>query len=137
VARLEDGDPIYASIESIATTENFSHAMVWIIGGMKNGKVVVGPRDQDPAATFPYQTMVQEFTDAREIAGIGMLFPGADGKAKLHMHAAIGKGANPIVGCPRLGADCWLVNEVVIMELCGIAAKRVRDSVSRFELLTV
>jgi predicted DNA-binding protein with PD1-like motif len=137
VMRLEDGDPIYASIENAAQAEGITHAMAWIIGGMKNGQVVVGPQDSGLGATVPFQTLVQSFTDAREVLGVGMIFPSSDGSARLHMHAGIGKGATPLVGCPRLGADCWLVNEVVIMELCGVEARRLQDQQTGFELLHV
>jgi predicted DNA-binding protein with PD1-like motif len=137
VMRLEDGDPIYASIEEAARAEGINHAVVWIIGGMKNGQVVVGPQDRAPGATFPFQVMVESFADAREILGVGMLFPASDGQSRLHMHAGIGKGAEPLIGCPRLAADCWLVNEVVIMELRSVEARRVKDQQTGFELLSV
>lgn len=49
----------------------------------------------------------------------------------------VGRDRDVIVGCPRVNADCWLVNEVVIMELVGVEAKRVLDEKSGFELLKV
>jgi predicted DNA-binding protein with PD1-like motif len=137
VMRLEEGDQVYPCIEQTAAAEAVSQAMVWIIGGVKDGKVVVGPDDRAPAAAAPFATMVESFTDRREIVGVGMLFPGSDGLPRLHMHAGLGKGDQPLVGCPRLGLDCWLVNEVVLMELCGIDAARVKDPLTGFELLKI
>ena len=137
VMRLEDGDPVYECIQKTAAAENITHAMVWIIGGVTNGNVVVGPDDYAPDAKFPFSVLSEKFTDRREIAGTGMLMPASDGVSRLHMHAAIGKGTEPIVGCPRLGLDCWLVNEVVMLELSGVNARRIKEPQSGFELLTI
>jgi len=134
VLRLSDGEAIYPAIESVAAKETIANAMVWIIGGMKNGAVVVGPKD---ATKVPLETMQEVFSDEREIVGVGTLFLSSENKPKLHMHAGIGKGAKPIVGCPRMGADCWLVGEVVIMELVGVKARRVKQEKGSLELLEI
>jgi len=134
VLRLCDGEAIYPAIESVAAKENIQSAMVWIIGGMKNGNVVVGPKD---ASKLPLETLTQSFSDEREILGVGTLFLNGEGKPMLHLHAAIGKGATPIVGCPRKGADCWLVGEVVIMELVNVKARRVKQEKTSLELLEI
>jgi predicted DNA-binding protein with PD1-like motif len=131
VMRLSEGDPIYESILTVARNEGIAHAVVWAIGGVKNGGVVVGPRDQNER---PLKTVVERFSDARELVGIGTVFPGAGGQPRLHLHAAIGKGREPLVGCPREGLECWLVTEIVLMELVGVDATRMKDS-SGLELL--
>jgi predicted DNA-binding protein with PD1-like motif len=134
VARLETGEPIYSSVEGLAKKENIRCAVVWIIGSMSHGGVVVGPRNEDE---IPLQVLTERFDDARELLATGTLFPNAGGSPKLHMHAAIGKGRNALVGCPREGADCWLVDEVVIMELIDVNAKRLKDAKTGLELLTI
>jgi predicted DNA-binding protein with PD1-like motif len=134
VVRLHDGDPIYSSIESVAKKEKIMSAAVWIVGGMQNATVVVGPKKQD---VFPLETMDEHFSDAREIVGFGTIFSTSAGDPKLHMHAAIGKGDKVIAGCPRKGADCWLVNEVILLEIKGVSAKRLKDEKSGLELLTM
>jgi predicted DNA-binding protein with PD1-like motif len=133
-ARLENNEAIYPAIESIAQQENIACAVVWIIGGMQNGSVVVGPKD--PAA-MPFETMVTTFIDAHEILGIGTLFLNSENKPVLHMHAGMGRGASPVIGCPRKGADCWLVDEVIILELTGIAARRIKQADTGLELLEI
>jgi len=131
--RLHEDDKVYDSIQTVAEKEGIAAAAVFVIGGVKNGSVVVGPVDRDER---PLKTIVKRFDDAREIAGIGTLFKNEAGEIKLHMHASIGKGSEPIVGCPRLGLDCWLVTEVVILELLGLNAVRAREgSGSGLELL--
>ncbi len=129
--RLHENDRVYDSIQQVAEKEGIGAAAVFVIGGVKNGAVVVGPIDQDER---PLKTTVKKFEDAREIAGIGTLFKNEAGEVKLHMHASIGKGSEPIVGCPRLGLDCWLVNEVIILELLNLNAVRAKEG-SGLELL--
>ena len=134
VMRLNDGDPIYASIEGAAQKEHITSAAVWLVGGIKNAGVVVGPKDLD---AFPLQVIEEHFSDAREIVGVGTLFTNSKGEPKLHMHAAIGKGPAVIAGCPRKGADCWLVDEVIIMEIAGVSARRAVEAKCGMELLSV
>ncbi len=134
VARLEDDEAIYPSIETICVKESIQSAAVWIIGGIKRGGVIVGPKDPDQR---PPEPMLEKFNDARELLGVATVFPNESGQPTLHLHAAIGREKNPLVGCPREGADCWLINEIVIMELSGIQAKRILDKESGFELLNI
>ncbi len=129
--RLHENDDVYDSIQKVAEKEGVDSAAVFVIGGVKNGSVVAGPIDQDER---PLKTIVKKFEDAREIAGIGTLFKNEAGEVKLHLHASIGKGSEPIVGCPRLGLDCWLVTEVIILELLGLNAVRAKEG-SGLELL--
>ena len=133
-ARLENGEAIYPAIETIAQKEHIDCGVVWIVGGMQNGAVVVGPKDQ---TAVPFETMVETFTDAHEILGIGTLFLNSDNKPTLHMHAGMGRGTSPLVGCPRKGADCWLVDEVIILELTGIAARRIKQDGTNLELMEI
>lgn len=133
VLRLEHGDPIYACIEEVAEKEGLDSGVVWIIGAIINGGVVVGPERDDE---MPPRPIVERFGDAREILGVGTIFKNTDGKSKLHMHAAIGKRKDPIVGCPCKGAECWLIDEVVILELVNIKASRTRDAKSGLELMS-
>ena len=134
VARLKTGDPIYSSVEGLAKKENLRCAVVWIIGSVSHGGVVVGPRNE---GEFPLQVLIERFDDARELLATGTIFPNKAGAPKLHLHSAIGKGKKAIVGCPREGADCWLVDEVVIMEIVGVNAKRLKDAETGLELLTI
>jgi predicted DNA-binding protein with PD1-like motif len=123
--RLHEDDKVYDSIQNVAEKEGIDSAAVFVIGGVKNGAVVVGPNDQDER---PLNTIVKRFDDAREIAGIGTLFKNEAGEVKLHLHASIGKGSEPIVGCPRIGLDCWLVTEVIILEMLGLNAVRAKEA---------
>jgi uncharacterized protein len=134
VLRLHDGEAIYPAIEMVAQKENIKSGAVWIVGGVKNGIVVVGPKD---ASAIPLETLQERFSDEREIVGVGTLFANGEGRPTLHLHAGIGKGASPLVGCPRKGADCWLVDEVIILEIVDVKARRVKQKTGGLELLEI
>lgn len=131
--RFHDGDSIYHGIETIAKKENIAQATVLLIGGVKNGGIVVGPSDE----CMPPHPMCEHFSDPREIVGIGTLFPDEQSQPSLHLHAAIGKGSTVIAGCPREGLDCWLVSEAILMEITGNSARREFDPQSGFSLLEI
>ncbi len=132
VARLYEGEDIYAEIEGLAEKENIRCATVLLVGGMRKGKVVVGPVNP----TGPIEPNFVEFDDAREIAGVGTIFFDGEGP-KMHMHAAIGRGSETFAGCPRGGASVFCVLEAVITEITDIDATRALDPEIGLKLLTL
>ena len=123
VARLREGESVYQAVEEIAIREGIPAAVVYAIGGMRTGKVVTGPEDPNG----PIVPHIEEFADARELVGIGTVFP-QDGRPSLHFHAGIGRGKETLVGCPRAGMSTFLVLEVVIIEMVDLAASREPDA---------
>jgi predicted DNA-binding protein with PD1-like motif len=132
VARLEEGDDIYAEIEGLARQESIACASVVMVGGIRRGKVVVGPKQP----TGPIEPEFREFDDARELAGVGTIFTSPDGPS-LHLHAGIGRGDQALVGCPRGGASVFCVLEVVIQELLDVDAVRAADPQTGLTLLRI
>ena len=132
-ARLFEGENLYESIESIAEKEEIKSAAVLITGGIRKADVVVGPKTETPKIEPEFLN----FTGPGEVLGVGTLYCDDEDKPKLHLHAGIGKGAKPIVGCPRSGASIFLILEVTIIEITGIDAKRESDPTSGFKLLRI
>ncbi|MGC9454607.1 MAG: PPC domain-containing DNA-binding protein [Phycisphaerae bacterium] len=133
VARGFDGEDVYEGIEKIARDEGISCAAVVVVGGLRSGKVVVGPK----SPTGPIDPQTVEFDDAREIAGVGTIFCDESGP-KLHLHGAIGRGGEQtIAGCPRGGATVFCVLEVVIFEVSDVDAARRMDPELGLKLLTL
>ena len=133
VARGFDGEDVYAGIEGIAAKEGVTSGFAIVVGGLRSGKVVVGPEDANADKLKP---MMREFDDAREIAGIGTIFSDDEGP-KLHLHGAIGRGDEVIAGCPRGGASVFCVLEIVIVELLDVQASRAIDPQFALKLLTL
>jgi predicted DNA-binding protein with PD1-like motif len=132
--RLDDGDLLPVCIEKFAQKKGVKNGFVLLIGGIGSGQIVVGPRKADE---MPPDPMLLPIDGAHEVAAIGMLAPGDDGKATLHMHGALGRAGQTKTGCLRPGVTTWLVGEAVLYEIIGVDAKRVKDKKSGFSLLTV
>jgi len=134
VIRLEDGDVVPGCIERFAEEKGITAGQVILIGGIGGGEVVVGPRRSDE---MPPEPMLLPLDGAHEVAGVGVLAPGEDGKMALHIHAALGRSGKTTTGCLRPGVTTWLVGEAVIFEILGVNARRVMSKETGFALLEV
>ncbi|UCG49463.1 MAG: DUF296 domain-containing protein [Phycisphaerales bacterium] len=121
-ARLFEGEDLYESIESIARREAVKSAAVLITGGFRKARVVVGPKQETPKIVGDFR----DFSGPGEVLGVGTIYCDKEGP-KLHIHTAIGKGEQAVVGCPRGGAGTFLVMEVTIIEIEGVEAGRRSD----------
>lgn len=130
-ARLYEGEDLYESIESIAAKENIESAAVLITGGFRKASVVVGPSQEKPKIVGNFK----DFDGPGEVLGVGTIYWDAEGP-KLHIHTAIGKGGEAIVGCPRGGAKTFLILEVTIIEMKQIKASRKFDEQTGLNLLS-
>ena len=129
-ARLFEGEDLYESIESLARKENIAAAAVLITGGIRKANIVVGPKKEQPKIEPDFQP----FTGPGEALGVGTIYPGPDGPS-LHIHTGIGKKDSVVIGCPRGGAEIFLILEVMILELEGIGGQRVLDKDKGLHLL--
>jgi uncharacterized protein len=133
VLRLEHGDHLPECIERFAADNGVQRAACLLLGGVDQGNIVVGPED---GTAMPPVPMLVELAGAQEAAGVGTLFPDEDGRPKLHMHAAFGRGERVRAGCIRPGIDIWTIGEFVLIELLGLELTRRRDPATGFELLS-
>ncbi len=134
VVRLEDGDVVPDCIERFAEEKAIKVGHVILVGGIGGGQVVVGPR---VSTEMPPEPMLLPVEGVHEVAGVGVLAPGPDGKPTLHIHAALGRAGQTITGCLRPGVTTWLVGEAIIYEIVGAKAARVKDKKSGFSLLEI
>ncbi len=128
--RLSEGEDLYESIEGVAKKEDIRSAAVFITGGFRQAKVVVGPKREQPKIEPDFR----EFVGPGEVLGVGTIY-WDDESPKMHLHASIGKGDDVMTGCPRGGTKVFLVLEVTIIELEGIDGMRRLDEGSGFKLL--
>jgi predicted DNA-binding protein with PD1-like motif len=132
VARLSEGEELYECIESLATKESIASAAVFITGGLRKADVVVGPKEETPKIVGDFR----KFVGPGEVLGVGTIYSDDEGP-KMHIHSAMGRGDNVIVGCPRGGAHVFLVLEVTIIEITGTTARRELDESCGIKLLKV
>jgi len=132
VIRLEDGDVLPGCVEKFAEEKGVSVGHAILVGGIGKGQIVVGPRFSDK---MPPKPMLLPIDGAHEVAGVGVLAPGEDGKPVLHMHAALGRSGQTMTGCLRPGVTTWIVGEVILYEILGARVVRLKDKRSGFALL--
>jgi predicted DNA-binding protein with PD1-like motif len=133
VIRLEDRDRLPQAIESFADEHGILCGICFLVGGVQEGgKIVMGP---EMPLQHPVIPILHQLTGIHEVLAVGMLFPGEDGKARLHMHAALGRAGETRTGCIRPGIETWQVGELILLEIKGTAALRKKDRDTGFDLL--
>ncbi|WP_428566247.1 MAG: PPC domain-containing DNA-binding protein [Solidesulfovibrio sp. DCME] len=133
VLRLGDGDRVPDAIEDFAASREVRSAVVLALGGLQDGKLVVGPED---GAVLPPNPMLAAIAGVHEAAAVGTLFPTApEGKPALHLHGVLGRGETTRAGCLRPGLDVWKIFEVVVIEILGTDLARSHDPETGFTLL--
>lgn len=131
--RLENGEPMPQSLEQFAEKQGIKFGLVVMVGGVDSGsRLVVGPED---GTVLPPVPVVEDLVGVHEVAGLGVLAPGEDGRPQLHMHVACGRGQAAVVGCARAGLTTWHVLEILLIEATGLMAARRRDETTGFSLL--
>jgi predicted DNA-binding protein with PD1-like motif len=133
VIRLEDDDELPGCIEKFAAEHKISVGQAILVGGIGSGEIVSGPRKNKE---LPIDPMIIPVDGVHEIVGVGVLAPDSNGKASLHIHAALGRAGRTTMGCLRMGVKTWLVGEVILYEILGADVARLPDKESGFELLT-
>jgi predicted DNA-binding protein with PD1-like motif len=133
VIRLEDDDELPVCIEKFAAEHRISVGQVILLGGIGSGEIVSGPRRNKE---LPVDPIVIPLDGVHEVVGVGILAPDKNGKASLHIHAALGRAGKTITGCLRTGVKTWLVGEVILYEILGADVTRLLDKRSGFDLLT-
>jgi uncharacterized protein len=133
ILRLHHNEVLHSTIEKFAKEKHVNSALCFFLGGAQDkSKVVVGPKDGE---AMPPDPMVTLLKGVHEACGVGTIFCDEESSPKLHMHASFGRNDNAVTGCVRMGVDVWRIGEVVIIELAGSSAKRVKDKATGFEFL--
>ena len=132
VARFEDGDEIIQGLSDIAKKEDLRAAVFYLVGGIKEGRIVVGPEKD----VFPPTPVWKELSESHESAGVGTIFWYGN-EPRIHFHGVYGKHDMVKTGCLRELARTFIVMEAVIIEIKGINAVRDLDSRSQMVLLNM
>jgi len=132
VIRFDDGDAILDSIVEISKKEGIRAGVVYLVGGVKNAAIVVGPEREE----LPPVPVWREIEESHEAMGVGTIFWQGD-EPKIHFHGAFGKKDTVKVGCLREFAETFLILEGIIMEIRGVDAVRSLDPRSGMVLLEI
>jgi len=130
VARFEDREDVIGNLSGLAKKEGVRAAAFYLVGGMREGSIVVGPEKDE----FPPTPVWKKLGESHEVVGFGTIFWQGD-EPKVHFHGAFGKKDMVKVGCLRENSETFLVLEAVIMEMEGVTARRELDPVSGMVLL--
>jgi uncharacterized protein len=129
VIRMDDGDDLLESIQRFVKEKSVSSGMILFLGALKDGRAVMGPEQ----AVIPPVQHFESYESAWEAFGMATIYPSSSGP-KIHMHTALGRGREGMVGCIRDRAKIYLVIEAVLLEISGLNARRELDHRTGFYL---
>ncbi len=130
IARFEDREDVLGNLINIAKKEDIRSGIFYLVGGMREGRIVVGPEKDE----MPPKPVWKQLGESHEVVGLGTIFWQKD-EPKIHFHGAFGKKDMVKVGCLREKSETFLVLEAVIIEIQGVNAIRELDPVSGMALL--
>ncbi len=122
ILKFEDKDDLIEELKTLAAREKVKAGTITLLGGMRSAGIVSGPRE----AVIPPDPMWVNFADGREIVGFGTIF-WKDEEPVVHLHAAVGRGQETLVGCVRKDSAVFLVIESIVTEILGVAARKQMD----------
>lgn len=117
--RFDDGDDFLGGLTELIKKEEVRQGWFHVIGGLRAAQVVTGPK----APTMPPEPVWAELSTVRETLGTGTVFWDGN-EPRLHLHAALGHHGDTLTGCVRKGTKVYLVLEVMLIEIAGLAADR-------------
>ena len=130
IVRFEDHDDVLGNLVELAKREKIRAAVLYLVGGMREGSIVVGPEKDE----FPPTPVWKKLGESHEVMGVGTIFWQGE-TPKVHFHGAFGKKDMIKVGCLRENSETFLVLEAVVIEIEGVTARRELDPESGMVLL--
>ena len=130
--RMDDGEDLIASLQKLVQEKRVDSCMALFIGALRDGRAVTGPK----MPVIPPIPHYENFDSAWEVFGMATIYQ-SDAGPRLHIHSAIGKGREAIIGCIRDKAKVYLVVEAVLFEFSGLKAKREWDEKTGLHLLSL
>lgn len=129
--RIDTGEDLLDELEGLSEKEEITSAFFILLGAVSGANLVVGPKEN----AIPPEPMWVNYSEPHEVMGIGNIFS-EEGKPKIHIHSAAGRGDDVNIGCLRGESEAFMVLEVFIMEISGIDAKRLFNNAKGFAPIT-
>jgi predicted DNA-binding protein with PD1-like motif len=130
--KLDENDDVLESLESLASKEGIENGIFFVIGSLKEGSLVSGAATED----IPVIPIWHHLKNNHEILGIGNILQ-MEGQPKIHMHAALAREDECLMGCLRGSSKVFLLEEIIIFELLGIEAFREKDVKTGLSMLRI
>lgn len=121
--RFDHGENIYAALTEFVRKQNIRTGVVQCMGAVHKVQCVAGPKED----TVPPKPDWQTVDSAHEVVGMATIAWNGE-KPHIHMHAALGRGADAMVGCLRGTGEVFLVIEAIIFEFQGMTVARTEDT---------
>lgn len=115
LVRFDHGEDFVESIQIFVKAKQIRVGHIHIIGAFLSSEIVTGPQKPE----FPPVPNWTAFSDAWEVLGFGTIL-WEDDIPKIHLHTALGKGKDTLLGCMRKKSEVFLVIEAVITELVNM-----------------
>jgi predicted DNA-binding protein with PD1-like motif len=125
IVQFDDRDDMLEHLVSIARKEDIRAAVFSVVGGMREGDIVVGPEKDE----LPPQPVWKQLGESHETVGLGTIFWEGD-EPKVHFHGVFGKK-----DMVKAMSEVFLILEAVIIEIQGVSAARELDPATGMALL--
>lgn len=117
--KFDDKDDFINCLNELVKKEKIKVGVILFIGAIEKAQVVVGPKKIE----IPPIPIWTSFEDGRELLGIGTIL-WDNNEPKIHLHSAIGREKDVLIGCLRKDTKVYLIIEAIILELTNIELKR-------------
>ena len=131
IARFEEGEEILKNLADIVIKESIKASIFYLLGGITDARIVVGPADD---TVRPPEPVWREIMESHETFGIGTIF-WYKNEPRIHFHGAYGKFDSVKAGCLRDKGKTFIVMEAIMVEIKGVNAVRDLDNITNMVLL--
>jgi predicted DNA-binding protein with PD1-like motif len=132
VLRMDHGEDLIESLQKFLKEKKIESCTAFFMGALRDGRAVTGPK----LPVVPPTPNFEAYESAWEVFGMATIYPSIEGP-KLHIHSALGRGRESILGCIRDKAEIYLIVEAVLFEICGLNAERIWDEKMQLYLLSL
>lgn len=130
ILRFDGGDEFLPKLEKFVLREKIAVAYFHILGALKDSEIVVGSKMIGGKNVPRWAFNRGEW----EVMGFGTVLR-QDGKPKIHLHVAAGRGKKSLLGCLRKKQKVYLTIECVVVEIKNAKVRKAVDKSTGLSLI--
>lgn len=115
VLAFDHNEELLTPLKNFIIDKNIRAGFIQLLGAIQKGDIVCGPQE----TVVPPTPIKKEIQTANELIGIGSICWEND-QPKIHLHAALGRAENALLGCIRGAAKVYITIEAMITEITGV-----------------